>query len=690
MTSAQAPVAGSGRGAVLRRISDAHLKVAGWVVCGAALLLLLSDVPVLAIQQPAQPQPWWYGVANILGLVGAPILGALIVSRSPRMPYGWVWLGLGMSTGLIMGVDALSRTLPDGTGSADDFVVAWAFIVALACVIFILLLFPDGRPPSRRWHWVPWAVLGTGAVMITAVALIPHEDDGQFTPQAELEGTIGAVWLGVLNAGVAVTFALTVVAAVAVPLRWRRADGVQRRQLKWFALGAAWFAPTFAVVGFAEQFVPYWLLAVLAFTQFAALQVAVGIAMLRHGLYDVDRVINRTLRYVTISVCLFAVYTVVVVTSSVILAGHLEAAAHALATAAVALLVLPVRTRVQKAVDRLTFGSRGDPYAVLAELGHRVQTAGDPESVLAGIVESVAVTLRLPYVAITLQRGTEAVPGASSGQPASAAEGFPLTHQGEQVGVLLAAPRSAREELTSADRRLLTDLAQHAGVAAHAFLLADDLRRSRARVLAAREEERRRLRRDLHDGLGPTLAAVALEVDAARRRVAEPDRVATLLAQIGTDLQDTIEDVRRLAHDLRPPVLDQFGLVEAIRLDARRLETETASSTGGLAIDVSAPATTPSLPAAIEVAAYRIVGEALTNVVRHSGAHRCVVRVGFDDCLCIEVTDDGHGIPPQHRQGVGLSSMVERAVEVGGVCVIDGSDRRGTLVRARLPLEAPT
>ncbi|UJP41327.1 sensor histidine kinase [Cellulomonas palmilytica] len=691
--ASDAVATGSGLHGVLGRVPDDRVRLAAWTVCGLSVLCVLADCVVLAITQPAGPPPWWAEVAGVLGFSGAPVVGALIVSRFPHLVYGWLWLGLGAAIGLLACIDVAETRMPSSDtqlGWASGMLIGWSYVGALLCVIGILLLFPDSRPPSPRWRWVMPAALSAAVMTSVAGPLTPGPQNGAAPSPWAASGALGEIAVIIVNAGVVVLFGLILASAVAVPLRWRRADPVQRRQLKWFALGAAWFAPAFVLSALLSDALPELVTAVVFFSQFVVLQVAVGIAMLRHGLYDVDRVINRTLLYALVSGCLVVLYLGVVVVASLVLADHVEGVPQAVATAAVALAVLPVRARAQRAVDRLTFGSRGDPYEVLSQLGHQVQAAADPHAVLEGIVRSVAVTLRLPYVAIRPRRGDDDLPGVAYGEAQGTPVRFVLTHQGEPVGVLLAAPRSVREELTLPDRRLLADLARHAGVAAHAYLLADDLRRSRAHVLATREEERRRLRRDLHDGLGPTLAAVALGLDTARRRLDDPERVAAMLASLSTELQNAIEEVRRLAHDLRPPALDQFGLVEAIRGDARRFETEAGAGARALSIRVDAPPTTPPLPAAVEVAAYRIVGEALTNVVRHSGAQRCIVSVSFDDRLHLEITDDGRGVPPEHRRGVGLSSMVERAVEVGGRCEIDSADRQGTHVRAELPLEAPT
>ena len=273
------------------------------------------------------------------------------------------------------------------------------------------------------------------------------------------------------------------------------------------------------------------------------------------------------------------------------------------------------------------------------------------------------------------------VTAARYGDPADETVTLPLTYGAELVGRLNLAPRAPGEEFSSSDRRLLEDLARQAGVAAHAARLTADLQRSRERLVTAREEERRRLRRDLHDGLGPQLAAQTLKVGSARSLYGrDPAAADALLSELETNMEAAISDIRRLVYNLRPPALDELGLDGAIR------ESAAQYATNGLKISVDTPQTLPSLPAAVEVAAYRIVQEALTNVVRHAAASECVIRLGLDGELELEITDDGVGLPEDRGAGIGLSSMRERAVELGGTCVVEPSLPEGTRVLARLPL----
>jgi signal transduction histidine kinase len=259
----------------------------------------------------------------------------------------------------------------------------------------------------------------------------------------------------------------------------------------------------------------------------------------------------------------------------------------------------------------------------------------------------------------------------------------PLVYQQEQVGRLLVSPRAPGERFTGVERRLLDDLAGQVALVASAVRLTVDLQHARERLVLGREEERRRLHRDLHDGLGPTLAGVVLGLDGVRRALGG-DQVAVqqLVDRLKADVQAAVADTRRLVYELRPPALDELGLVAALRKQAASLGLDGQ----GIQVQVEAPDRLDGLPAAVEVAAYRIALEALTNARRHAQAHRCQVRLALDDGLRIEVRDDGRGLPADPADGVGLASMRERAGELGGWCEIEPAPNGGTSVRAWLPV----
>jgi signal transduction histidine kinase len=349
------------------------------------------------------------------------------------------------------------------------------------------------------------------------------------------------------------------------------------------------------------------------------------------------------------------------------------------------------------------YGERDDPYAVLARLGRRLEASLAPEAALPEIVRTVRDALKLPYVAIAVSppaarrpaepgdetpAADEVVAAAGAAVPDPVA--VPLAYAGEPVGRLLLAPRGPDEPFSPADRRLLDDVARLAGLALHAMRLTADLQRSRERLVTAREEERRRLRRDLHDGLGADLAALTLQVGALRPLIErDPAAAAGRVPGLQDDIRAAISDIRRLVYGLRPPALDELGLVGALRARAGQYEGEAAAGETRLRISVDAPATLPELPAAVEVAAYWIVQEALTNVVKHAGARAAAVRLAVEGgALAVEVADDGVGLPAGRGVGVGLRSMRERAEELGGACEIGPGPAGGARVAARLPLPA--
>jgi signal transduction histidine kinase len=364
-------------------------------------------------------------------------------------------------------------------------------------------------------------------------------------------------------------------------------------------------------------------------------------------------------------------------------------------TGLAAVFFQPLRERLQRAVNRLMYGERDEPYVVLSRLGSRLEATLAPDAVLPVVAQTVRETLKLPYAEIQLKRADGFESAGIAGRPEEEKLRLPLVYGGETVGRMVLGSRAGENGFTQGERRLLEDLAHQIGAAAHSVLMTDeairlsvDLQRSRGRLVEAREEERRRLRRDLHDGLGPRLSGQALTIDAIRALMRrDPDTAEELLLELKADAQNAVADIRRLVYGLRPPALDDLGFLGALR------ETAEQFTIKGLSVSVEAPETLPPLSAAVEVAAYRIAQEALTNVSRHAGARNCTVLLAVDDpgALCLEIRDDGTGIAgvrasSSEHAGVGLTSMRERADELGGGLLVESPPGGGTLVRAVVPL----
>lgn len=474
---------------------------------------------------------------------------------------------------------------------------------------------------------------------------------------------------------------------------YRAAQPVVRQQMRWAMLGGVAATVPSAVLLFGPELVtgrpliPWNAVGLLALP----MPIGIAIAILRDRLFDIDVAVNRALVYGGASLALVLVYAISVSVIGSLLPLEGGFPASLLATGLAAVVALPIRDALQAAVNRLMYGDRDDPYRALARLGRRLESTLDPVEAPTVIVRTVAESLRLPWVALRFGPAGADRTIAHGRQPPGEPIGVPLLYGAEVVGDLLVAPRSSSEPLSVADRTLLEALARQAGVAVHAVSLTLDLIDSRERLVAAREEERRRIRRDLHDGLGPTLAAIGMRAEvAADLADHDPPGAARVLGELREDVHGALADVRRLVDALRPPALDELGLVGALQAQAERL--------GGPRLDVAGRGELPPLPAAVEVAAYRIASEAMTNAARHAGASSCTVRIsappagpGSGRALELEITDDGRGLPAAGiRPGIGLGSMRERAAEVGGTCRIEAMPAGGTRVFARLPLDGIT
>jgi signal transduction histidine kinase len=348
----------------------------------------------------------------------------------------------------------------------------------------------------------------------------------------------------------------------------------------------------------------------------------------------------------------------------------------------VAVSFAPLRDALQRFANKLTYGQWSQPAEVLAATGRRLTDATDVPGLVQSLVDELGEGLRLPYVEICDASGDRL---ALRGTAAETVESVPLQAYGVPVGVLRWSGRDLRES----DRTLVRDLAGQLGAVVHASALLGSLRASQERLVLAREEERRRLRRDLHDGLGPALAGLTLQVDTLRHQLRSADAAEAAdaadepLLELRSGIQSTVLDVRRIVEGLRPPALDELGLAEALR----QLTVRLVSADGpAVELGVDVPG---RLPAAVEVAAYRIVAEAVTNAVKHADAQHIGVTVSVPGrCVVVEVRDDGTGATRPRDGGVGLASMRERSAEIGGTLAVDGRAGVGTWVRAELPLTA--
>ncbi|HEV7211971.1 MAG TPA: sensor histidine kinase [Blastococcus sp.] len=393
-----------------------------------------------------------------------------------------------------------------------------------------------------------------------------------------------------------------------------------------------------------------------------------------------DRIANRALLFVALTG--LGVVTYVVCLAVVGPLVPVRGADAVLVGGALAAVLLLARDRAQRGVDWLLYGDRRDPERAILRVGRRVESAADPAGLVDALAETVAAALRLSFVEVELADGPAE---CRVGTPTRHVTDVPLVHQGRTLGTLRAGRRG--EALGRADVQVLAGVAPQLAAAAETGRLQRSLAAARERVVRAREEERRRLRRDLHDVLGPALAGVGLGLDAARSRARrDPDGADELIAQVQEEVRGCVGEIRKIIEGLRPPVLDERGLLGALQQQADLIGERSRDVRVRVHGDVPA-----GLPAAVEVGAYLIGQEAVANAVRHASAHAIDVTLTAGDAdLVLEVGDDGTGLPAERRDGVGLSSMAERAGEIGGELLVAPGPAGGTVVTARLPLRSTT
>lgn len=647
------------------------------------------------------------------------LAGALLIDRRPDLPFGWI-LAAGAALHAVHGVATLGGSALALTGHGS-MAVRWLILAGgglgfLPMVVqgLINLRFPTGRVSTGAGRWLQRCIMGCSALgyagwLLGATSLDPPDFPGSALPPSFTAGTALGQAADQLIVLVPIVVLLCNAAGIGVMLRFRRATGLERQQLKWRAAHVVYALALFPFV--VSDLI--WLPPIDSILFVATLVVPV----LRYRLWAIDTILRRSVAYSLVAAALALLYGLVAAAGSRLVS---QTVGTSVAAGIVAVAFVPVRDRARRVIDRLFYGDRSDPHATLRELGRRLGGAAPPGTVLAAIVDTVQTSLRLPYVAI--ERVADGTVLAASGQPGTRTEHWPLAYDGRQEARLVASPRRGEDAFDQRDRDLLADVARQAGSAVHAEALTADLLASRQRLVQAREEERRRLRRDLHDGLGPVLTAIGLNLDAARVRLSATTGTAAgaavgvgaglavagveaagdggagakavaaadrLLVEAKAASTQALTDLRQVVYGLRPPALDDLGLVGAVRAQADRL-----AAGSGLAVELIVDEGLPALPAAVEVAAFRTAVEAVTNVVRHGRAGRCCVRLALagPDTLELTVTDDGPDSDGRDSggawtPGVGLSAMRERAEELGGTLEA-GPTGSGGRVAARYPLPA--
>jgi signal transduction histidine kinase len=694
-----------------------------WAIGALCIASILVSVVLVALDWRVIKSPDDALLSSFLSAAVVAPLGVLIVSRRPRHAIGWLLLVVAVvqATALVntfLAIRALlSGAAPDGWVEWPAWVGGWTQFFSLCALIVVALLFPDGRPPSRRWRWA-----GIGVVVYLVAVLLGSTFSGgtdqlapglpsvpaplDFAPVAGFSGN-GSTPLSFLWLGMPVVICI---AAAALIVRLRRARGRERQQLKWFVYVTGLLALAVVLSYPLGNVQPAWIATVSGDATTYGILVLVpgtiGVAIIGYGLYDIEVFVSRALVYGSLAVFITAVYVGIAVGIGTLVGGggKPNLALSILATAIVAIGFQPVRERVQKVANRLVYGKRATPYEVLSEFSGRVAETYAADEVLPRMArvlqegtgaESATVWLRGMVElrpAATFPVGTaerEPVPMTNGSLPSlpDSTRAVEVRHQGELLGALSVEKRRG-ETLTPIEQKLVDDLAHQAGlvlknVGLSADLQArlDELRASRERLVHAQDLERRRLERNLHDGAQQHLVALKVKLGLAEMLLSrDPAKVAATLEQLKGDADEALETLRDLARGIYPPLLADKGLLVALESQARKATVPVTVEAVGV----------DRYPQDVEATVYFCVLEALQNVQKYASATHVVVRLDAGSgTLTFGITDDGAGFDTETaKKGAGLTNMSDRVDALGGTVEVTSRPGAGTRVRGALPVQA--
>ncbi len=709
-------VGDAGSAGLARRTVGGRAALGAWVAWSLVFLLSAATV-VLHILDGSRSWAGEYGIpgASIAVPLAFASVGALVAARRHRNAVGWIFLAAGFSWALaaaaaqyaIAAVFVRPGTLPGGLVAA--WLGSWAFVPEVALLgIFLPLLFPNGDLPSSRWRMFAW---GIGAVAIVALAVdaVPPaslavaangelQNSTMLSSSQDLLTTLAGLLQLVLSAA-------AVAAVIGMIRRYRRSDDELRQQLKWFLFAGAILALALIATFFASApgSVSSDVASAFFVTAALGLAVATAVAIFKYRLYDIDVVISRTLVYGSLAAFITTVYVGIAVGigSLVGSGGRPNLGLSILATAIVAVGFQPLRERLQRIANRLVYGKRATPYEVLSQFSERVAESYASEDVLPRMARVLADGTNAERAEVWLRRGdllqrATAFPAQSSAPAVVHINGLadvaiPATdrtvmvrHHGEVLGALTVTKRRG-ESITPIEVKLMDDLAHQAGlVLRNVGLTADlqarlvDLRASRQRLVAAQDDERRRLERNLHDGAQQHLVAIKVKLGVAEvLALREPQRAIAAIAELKGDADEALETLRDLARGIYPPLLADKGLPTALQAQARKATLPVdieADGIGRYAQDT-------------EAALYFCILEALQNIQKYAHASHARVRLRErGELLIAEVADDGRGFDATTTaRGNGLTNMEDRLDALGGTLEIVSIPGQGTTLRATLP-----
>jgi signal transduction histidine kinase len=666
----------------------------GWVVFAVALIEAAAAM-LIGLIGDTRSDPIenaiFMGIFALMGLVGA-----LAVARQPRNAVGWILLATTLASATAFLADQYGRysniVSPLPGVSWVWWVADWVWIWVLSLpVTFLLLLFPDGRLPSRRWRPFFWFAIVSVSFTALIFALDPRVYPGGHPNPIGIEA-VDPIATFMDGPGYALLLLMGLVSAISLFVRFRRTRGKERQQIKWFLFSVSILLLAFLLDWVLELTTagPDSILSlVLIGVAWGSLPVGLGIAILRHGLFDVDVVINRTVLFGILATAITAIYVGIVVGIGSLVGEQGNLFLSILATALIALAFQPIRVRARHFANRLVYGKRATPYEVLSTFSDQLGEGYSTEDILPRIARMIGEATGAESATVWVRIGNELRPSAGwpDGRPARppvVSEGpelpalpdderaYPVRHQGEVLGAL-SVVTSRREPLNDTQERLLEDLAAQAGLVLRNVRLIEELRASRQRLVAAQDEERRRLERNIHDGAQQQLVALAVKIRLAKTMAGRDlEKAQGLLDELQGETQDALENLRDLARGIYPPLLADKGLAAALEAQARKVPFPVEVHPNGVA----------RYSAEAEATAYFCVLEALQNVAKYAGDSTAVVRLSEDDGhLMFAVSDDGRGFDPATTpRGSGLQNMADRLEAVAS------SPDAGTTITGRIPV----
>ncbi len=591
---------------------------------------------------------------------------AVVLLHDRRQAFGWA-LG---ALALFWGTDGLSQSYVRVGVRADDVLpginaALWvlnrfgAFLVLTVAVL--LLIFPTGRFLAGRWGWLGRVAIVSMFLSALLVVVAPANgrvDDVAVPPEVDLD--LGAVPMSsafteiALPVTIAVTILGLVVAMASVVVRYRRAQGLDRDRMRWLL----WAVVVMAVVLGLSSFSELTIVRDATIFVIASLPaVAMTVGIVSPTVVPVQRLLDGTFVFTLLSISLVVVDLAVVAVLDRVLAEHLGQRQVVLIVLLLsAVLYNPLRSALWAFVRRLVLGRRDDPYDVVARLASALEAADEESEQLTAVAHAVAVAFGIGFVGVEVHRADGERVVATYGTPVAETRSLPITYRGDRVGVLVLPARGIRTRLSGRDERLLSDLVRQAATATRTGRLAEQLQENRQQLVVAREEERRRIHHDLNEDLGPTLGGLVHQVETARLLVEERPEVAKeTIARTSAQLRDVVADVRRVVHDLRPPALDDLGLLGALRQQVALLGRD------GLEVRVRGEELR-GLPAGVEVAVFRIASELLSRCASLTAACRLTLAT-TPDRLALEARTD---TDPEAL----LDLVRDRALELGGRCEV--------------------